>query len=119
VVEDTKPDGITTSEFVADSQAQLNAHLVPDMAKACAEIILRVNGSQLAHLISRDPRDCWENLRGVHRTCGFATSLTICCKFLIAKSSTSQSMQTWIAFVRLQVHAMELPDIKALIKMSF
>jgi hypothetical protein len=57
MVEDTKPDGITISEaeFVADSQAQLNTHSVSDMAKACAEIILRVEGCQLTHLTSRDP----------------------------------------------------------------
>jgi hypothetical protein len=37
------------------------------MAETCAEIILRVEDSQLAHIRGRDPEILWGNLLQVHR----------------------------------------------------
>ncbi|KAI0038685.1 hypothetical protein FA95DRAFT_1469218, partial [Auriscalpium vulgare] len=66
------------------------------MAEARSEMILRVEGSQLAHMRSRDPRQVWDSLRMVHRARGFATSLALRRSFLTARKKTTQRMVAWI-----------------------
>ena len=46
-------------------------------AKAHAEIILRLEPSQLPHAHSADPYVLWEELQRMHRTQGFATRMTL------------------------------------------
>ncbi|KAJ7125744.1 hypothetical protein C8R43DRAFT_830390, partial [Mycena crocata] len=45
------------------------------MAEARAEMILRVEDGQLAHMTSRDPMVVWETLERTHRAPGFAMQL--------------------------------------------
>ena len=63
------------------------------MARARAEMILRVEDNQLVHMISPDPIQIWLTLERVHQAAGFATSLSLRRKFLTAKKSDSQTMK--------------------------
>ncbi|KAJ6470923.1 hypothetical protein C8R45DRAFT_762484, partial [Mycena sanguinolenta] len=66
------------------------------MAEARAELILRVEDGQLAHMTARDPMEVWENLERLHRAAGFATSLALRRKFLTAKKMAEETMEAWI-----------------------
>ena len=70
------------------------------MARARAEMILRVEDNQLVHMISPDPIQIWLTLERVHQAAGFATSLSLRRKFLTAKKSDSQTMQAWIGQIQ-------------------
>ncbi|KDQ56282.1 hypothetical protein JAAARDRAFT_48207 [Jaapia argillacea MUCL 33604] len=87
--------------------AKLVKRSTTKMAEACAEIILRVDGGQLAHMRAKDPRDVWENLKSVHWVRGFTTSLVLRRCFLTGRKGTKQSMQGWIGQVHTQAFAME------------
>jgi Domain of unknown function (DUF4219) len=69
------------------------------MAETCAEIILRVEDSQLAHIRTRDPESLWGNLHQVHRACGLATRLALQRKFLTSVKGT-EVMSAWIGCVK-------------------
>ena len=46
------------------------------MARARAEIVLRLSDEQLEHVQGlRDPAEMWRTLRDVHRSRGFATEV--------------------------------------------
>ncbi|KAK0183858.1 hypothetical protein F5146DRAFT_905930, partial [Armillaria mellea] len=66
------------------------------MAEARAEMILRVDVEQLAHMDSKDPWEIWGNLQTVHHAQGFATSLSLRRKFLMAKMLERQGMESWV-----------------------
>jgi len=70
-------------------------------------MILRIDNGQLSHMRSKDPLKIWRDLRNVYRACGFATSLALYRKFLTAKKSDDQSMQSWIGQIRSQVFTIE------------
>ena len=53
-------------------------------AEARAEIILRVEDSQLSHVTSTSPAEIWDQLKLVHRARGFATRISIKRKFFTA-----------------------------------
>ena len=81
------------------------------MARARAEIILRVQDNQLVHLMASDPMENWQTLRRVHRAAGFATSLSLRRRFLTAKKSDSQTMQAWIGYIQGLAFRMESANI--------
>jgi hypothetical protein len=83
-----------------DADSRMAQRSLKSMAQARAEMILRVEGSQLSHMTSKDPLEIWETLKRVHQSRGFATSLALRRKFLTAAKQTSQSMQAWIGYIR-------------------
>ena len=70
------------------------------MAQAWAKMILWVKDNQLVHMMSTDPMEIWQILQCVHQAAGFATSLSLCWKFLTAKKSDSQTIQSWIGYIQ-------------------
>jgi len=56
---------------------------------------------------SKDLLEIWKDLWNVHRARGFATSLALHRKFLTAKKSDDQSMQSWIGQIRSQAFTIE------------
>jgi hypothetical protein len=69
------------------------------MAETCAEIILRIEDSQLAHIRGRDPEILWGNLLQVHRARGLATRLALRRKFLTLVKG-ADAMSAWIGWVK-------------------
>ena len=69
-------------------------------AEARAEIILRVEDSQLSHVTSADPSVIWNQLKLVHRARGFATRISIKRKFFMARKESNESMSAWISCIR-------------------
>src|SRR5882762_5022566 len=78
------------------------------MAETCAEIILRVEDSQLAHIRTRDPEILWGNLQQVHRARGLATRLALRRKFLTSVKG-ADVMSAWIG--RVKAMAFRLTEI--------
>jgi hypothetical protein len=78
------------------------------MAETCAEIILRVEDSQLAHIRTRDPETLWGNLLQVHRARGLATRLALRRKFLTSVKG-ADAMSAWIG--RVKAMAFRLTEI--------
>jgi hypothetical protein len=78
------------------------------MAETCAEIILRVEDSQLAHIRGRDPEILWGNLLQVHRARGLATRLALRRKFLTSVKG-ADVMSAWIG--RVKAMAFRLTEI--------
>jgi len=105
-------DGKTEEEVQKDYMAKLAKRSASKMAEARSEMILRVDGGQLPHMISRDPLEVWSNLRTVHRARGFATSLALHRKFLTSRKTPKMTMQAWIGEIRGQAFAMKLAEIE-------
>ncbi|KLO17275.1 hypothetical protein SCHPADRAFT_793636, partial [Schizopora paradoxa] len=66
------------------------------LAEARSEIVLRVEQSQFAHVLSRDPREIWRALEAVHRARGFASALAFRRRLLTMKKRPDQRMSDWI-----------------------
>ena len=69
-------------------------------AEARAEIILRVEDSQLSHVTSASPAEIWNQLKLVHRARGFATRISIKRKFFTARKKANEPMSAWISRIR-------------------
>lgn len=69
-------------------------------AEGRAEIILRVEDSQLSHVTSADPAEIWDQLKLVHRARGFATRISIKRKFFTARKKANEPMSAWISRIR-------------------
>jgi hypothetical protein len=69
------------------------------MTETCAEIILRVEDSQLTHICTHDPESLWGNLHQVHRVHGLATQLVLHRKFLTLVKGM-EVMSAWIGQVK-------------------
>lgn len=78
--------------------------------EARAELVLRVDDGQLAHMHSRDPAEIWATLKRVHRAAGFATTLALRRQFLTAKKG-DEGMQAWISKVQGLAFRMEAAGI--------
>jgi gag-polypeptide of LTR copia-type/Domain of unknown function (DUF4219)/Zinc knuckle len=104
VVDTTGKDDDTIEAEIALKKGKRGAQ---KMAETRAELILRVEAGQLAHMRSKDPMGIWETLKSVHRARGFATGLALRRRFLTAKKKPEQSMQSWIGEVRSQAFTME------------
>ena len=74
-------------------------NFIKKQAKACAELVLAVESSQLPHLHNLDPAKIWEDLKNIHEARGLSR-LTLRRKFLWLSKAEDQPMQNWIAIVR-------------------
>ena len=95
-------------EIVMDTEEKKNADIKKEfetklekrsaskIAEAQAEIILRVDNGQLSYMQSKDLLEIWRDLQNMYHAHGFVISLGLCRKFLTAKKSDDQSMQSWI-----------------------
>ena len=88
--------------------------------KACAELILYVEDSQLPHMSGDDPKVIWDKLAHVHCTHGLSTQLVAVCKFSHMEKGTSQSMSSWISKIKAQAQFMKeinitLPDLVVIV----
>ena len=89
---ETCPLGSPNSKAVkAFERRQTEAH---------AEIVLRLEPSQLPHAHSTDPHVLWEELQRMHRAQGFATRMTFRRRFNTMMKRADQSMGSWIADVQ-------------------
>lgn len=102
-------DGKTDDEVKAELQKLLVKRSVKKMAEARAEIILRVERDQLAHMRDRDPKVIWETLAQVHRARGLGTRMALRRKLLTATKGTAEAMSAWIS--RVKGMALDLEDI--------
>lgn len=109
LVSKRKSDGQekTVAEMDAERATLIAARDEEQMAQARAELILRVEDGQLAHMTARDPMVIWQNLERVHRAAGFATSLALRRKFLTAKKEADETMEAWIGRIQTLVLRME------------
>lgn len=113
LVSKIKSDGSpkTDAEVEIERNTKIAARDVVKMAEARAELVLRVESSQLSHMTSRDPMIIWQNLERMHRAAGFATSLALRRKFLTARKTESETMEDWIGRVQSMVLQMEYTGI--------
>ena len=79
------------------------------MAEARAEIILRVEDSQLAHMRSKDPMEIWNALARLHVARGFATRLALRRGFLRLVKGNDERMAAWIG--RVKAFSFRLEDV--------
>jgi hypothetical protein len=93
-------EGITGDEEKAAKEAWKKKRTVKKMAEARAEIILRVDDSQLAHARDRDPMEIWEALAKVHTARGFATRLALRRRFSRLTKSGEETMSAWVGRVK-------------------
>lgn len=108
-VQKLKTDGTpkTEAEIAGDMAILLDRCDTEKMQEARAEMILRVEPSQLAHMQSKDPRKVWEALRDTHCAHGFATTLAMQRRFMTSRMAVGQSVQSWIGSVRALAFEME------------
>ena len=79
---------------------------------ACkAEMVLRVDDSQLAHMNSADPKTIWESLAKVHRARGFGSRLQLRRHFITATMDEDQTMESWIGEVRTRARRLESIEV--------
>lgn len=109
LVSKKKSDGTekTVVEMKVERDALIAKRDGEKMLEARAELILRVEDGQLAHMTARDPMVLWENLQRLHRAAGFATSLALRRKFLTAKKAGDETMEAWIGRIQTLVLRME------------
>ena len=77
-----------------------------------AEMVLRVDDSQLAHMNDTDPKAIWESLAKVHRARGFGSRLQLRRHFITATMEYGQSMEGWIGEVRTRARRLEGVNVK-------
>jgi hypothetical protein len=110
-------------EITMETETKLNSRSTTKMAQARAEMILRVEPGQLAHMRNKDPLAVWEDLKAVHRARGFAAFLSLKRKFLTMKKGKSQKMSAWIGEVKSQAFDMqeaglEVPDLDIILALT-
>jgi hypothetical protein len=80
-------------------------------AQCKAEIVLRVEDSQLPHMANRSPMVIWNSLANVHRARGFGSRLQLRRNFITASMKESQSMESWIREVRGLANRLKAIDV--------
>jgi hypothetical protein len=80
-------------------------------AQCRAEMVLRVDNSQLPHMADSDPKAIWNALAGVHRTRGFSSRLQLRRHFITAIMKDGQSMEGWIGEVRSCANRLKAIDV--------
>ena len=100
-------EGKADADVKKEYETKLGKRSATKMAEARAEMILTVDDGQLSYMRSKDPLEIWIDLRDVHHARGFATSLALRRKFLTAKKTDDQSMQSWIGQIRSQAFTIE------------
>ena len=69
--------GLSEDEVVKTREGWMKKHTMKKMAEARAEIILRVEDSQLSHMWSQGPMEIWMALARVYIAQGFAMRLAL------------------------------------------
>src|SRR5882724_6253173 len=67
---------------------------------AHAKIILSIEVSQLPHTCHDNPKAIWDSLQKVHRAHGFATRLSLHCRFLYMRKRDDQPIVSWVSDVK-------------------
>jgi hypothetical protein len=80
-------------------------------AQCKAEIVLRVDDSQLSHMADKSPMVVWKALASVHRARGFGSRLQLRRNFITAAMKGSQSMESWIGEVRGLTNRLKAIDV--------
>ena len=80
-------------------------------AQCKAEIVLRVEDSQLPHMADRNPKVVWDSLASVHRARGFGSRLQLRRNFITASMKENQSMESWIGEVRGLANRLKAIDV--------
>jgi hypothetical protein len=80
-------------------------------AQCRAEIVLRVEDSQLPHMADKSPMVVWNSLAGVHRARGFGSRLQLRRNFITASMKEDQSMESWIGEVRGLANRLKAIDV--------
>jgi hypothetical protein len=107
-------DLITGDEKLAEgeqSETKIKAFTKRE-AQCRAEIVLRVEDSQLPHMANRSPKAVWESLASVHRARGFGSRLQLRRNFITAAMKEGQSMEGWIGEVRGLANRLTAIDVK-------
>ena len=102
-------ESTTTEDDAKAKDEWLKKRKAAKMAEARAEIILRVEDSQLAHMRSKDPMEIWEALACLHVARGFATRLALRRGFLRLVKGNDERMAAWIG--RVKAFAFRLEDV--------
>jgi len=105
IVMDT--EGKKNADIKKEFETKLEKQSAFKIAEAGAEIILRVDNGQLSYMQLKDPLEIWRDLQNIYHACGFMISLALCRKFLTAKKSDDQSMQSWIGQIQSQTFTIE------------
>lgn len=80
-------------------------------AQCRAEIVLRVEDSQLPHMADCDPKAIWNALASVHCARGFGSRLQLRRHFITATMKKDQSMEGWIGEVRSRSNRLKVIDV--------
>ncbi|KAJ3559936.1 hypothetical protein NM688_g47 [Phlebia brevispora] len=97
-------EGLTIEERDAWWKAKLAKRSKKKMGEARAELILRVEDSQLAHMKSRDPMKIWKDLKKVHVARGLASQLALRWHWWRMVKGEKESMSAWIGQVKGAAH---------------
>jgi gag-polypeptide of LTR copia-type len=103
-------DLITGDEKLAEDGSDTKAFRKRE-AQCKAEIVLRVEDSQLPHMADRSPMVVWNSLANVHRARGFGSRLQLRRNFITASMKESQSMESWIGEVRGLANRLKAIDV--------
>ena len=107
VICETDTEGKTDAEIAAIWEDWRKKRSKKKIAEAYAEIVLRVEDSQLAHMRSHDPEIVWDTLAQVHCARGLATQLVLWRQFLTSVKGADEIMSAWVCRVKLMSHRLE------------
>ena len=80
-------------------------------AQCRAEIVLRVEDSQLPHMTGGDPKMIWDALAVVHHARGFGSHFQLHQQFITATMKSGQSMEGWIGEVCSHANKLKTIDV--------
>jgi len=106
-------EGKMEDEVKAELQKMVAKRLTKKMAEVRAELILRIERDQLAHMHDRDPKDIWETLARLHHARGLGTRMALRRKLFKATKGATESMAAWIS--RVKGMALDLEDIGVMV----
>src|SRR5882724_4949684 len=81
---------------------------------ARAKIILSIEASQLPHTRHDDLKVIWDSLQKVHRARGFATRLSLRCRFLYMRKRDDQPVVSWVSDVKKATFQLEAAGISTI-----
>lgn len=100
VIDKAPPEDTSPEEVEKWYVKELGKRKLDKMQQARAEMILRVEDSQLEHMQSKDPKEVWEELRRVHVARGLASRLAMRRRWLRLKKGEDEPMSAWVGRVR-------------------
>jgi predicted restriction endonuclease len=101
---ETDTDGKTDVEVATIWEDWRKKRLKKKIADAYAEIVLRVEDSQLMHMRSHDPEILWDVLAQVHCARGLVMRLALWRQFLTSVKGTEEAMLAWVGCVKTMSH---------------